>query len=1184
MAIVNSLFLVWMLGSATVLTLAAQPASTSAPPAAVSAPASQAAGAKEGVAAAAAQNIRFQFDGIPYSDVIERFALMANKPLLSDTNIAGTLTYNDPIAYSYPEALETLNLILSMKGVMLVESGHYLRLVPFRELPSMPLKILRGVDHTGDVRPGEVVTVVLDVKNLDSKEIGDAITSMLSSAGSVASLSKGRGLIVTDRLANIQRIKTLLSTIDTEATIDRQMKTYTLLNASGAIVSDLLNRTFGMATAPKRTTYNPNTKVMEVLPPDPNDYITAVYDDASRTLVLFGPRERIGLAEELINRFEQKDGPGGDVRIYYPQTVKAEDLANMIRQAVPAIAAPGETAAAAATKARLIVDNNNNQNRLIVAAPIPGQLEQIEQLINRVDKPIHGQAAGPNVPLRSQTVQLTKVFRPRASEATNVAGILTQALTRRSSSGQPSTTASISWDPASQSVVVSGSPGDIQIATDIITQLETGTTQPTPMQTRFIEVGSAAEARRIQPLVEQLYRNQVSDGTLGVSAHAKILLDPDSSRLIVTASDDHIARIETLVRQLRSDRVESQARRLEIISLRHVRTEVALPSIQGLVNERMMDRKYQDVPKPSILADAANNRLLITATDDQIREIKLAASVIDIAPDRPRREMTVIPVHSKPASEVIATVNQLVAQLSDDPGQPAPSLMADPTGRQIIVLASERDLERVKTLIQQFDTTPATAAPRQFRGVEVFARSAPELSSLVQQLYQEQLRGQPDPVGGPATLLAEPKNNRIMVSGSEKEIARVEAIIRQLDPEGRRPAKEETRVVRLRSGSASELVGIIEKSLNNPGQQVRVMVDGRSNSLVISGDPNVVEAASQIVSQLDTQSGTGPRELRILELKSTEANAISPMLNSLFAELLKDQRGADYVTQTKIVPDATANRIIVTGAREEIGQVADLVKQLDQAPEQAPGARVFKLNMAEATMLAPIVSNAMLRFDTRGMPIRRMTVTADDKSNSLIVSGTRTDLSDVASVIEKLDGETDSKERILRIIDVKSEDVDGLAALVLNVFAAQNPNRSTSHLLTLTPEPAGKRLIAMASPGVLAQIETVVAALDAKPDQGVRELHTLELKNVNVSEALPKISQIYSEQSQGKTIKPATLYPDASGARLMVYGTKEQAASIRQIAETLSAAPGVARGSKVIDVGRLSEAQRIMPLAMQLYR
>src|SRR5688572_9754710 len=162
--------------------------------------------------AAPPKNIRLQFEGIPYSDVIERFSQMAGKPLVSDTNVVGTLTFNDPKAYSYQEALDTLNLMLAMKGVMLVETGNYLRLVPFKQLPAMPIKILRGTDASGDVRPSEVVTVVLDVQNVDSKEVADAVTSMLSTAGSVAALSRGRGLIVTDYMQNIQRIKTLLRT------------------------------------------------------------------------------------------------------------------------------------------------------------------------------------------------------------------------------------------------------------------------------------------------------------------------------------------------------------------------------------------------------------------------------------------------------------------------------------------------------------------------------------------------------------------------------------------------------------------------------------------------------------------------------------------------------------------------------------------------------------------------------------------------------------------------------------------------------------------------------------------------------------------------------------------------------------------------------------------------------------
>jgi len=1135
---------------------------------------------------ASARNIRFQFDGIPYSDVVERFAQMAGRPLLSDTNVVGTLTYDDPNAYTYLEALDALNLMLAMKGVMLVEDGNNLRLVPFRQLPSMPIRIMRGTQDAGDVRPNEVVTVVLDSKNLDSKEVTDSILPMLSNAGSVAALGRGRGLVVTDRLANIQRVRTLLETIGAEQSADRQMRSYTLLNASGAIVSDLLNRTFGASTAPKRTSYNPNTKVMEVLPPDPNDYITSVYDEASRTLVLFGPLERLGLAEELINRFEQKDGTGGDVRIYQTQTVPPDELANMIRQAIPGVAAPNETGSSAATKARVIADVA--QSRLIVAAPLPGQLDQIEQLILRVDKGAivgGGGTGGGNslVPTRGQSVQLTRIFRPRATEATNVTTILKQALTRKEKGGQLVTTASVTYDPGSQSVVVTGSPGDLQTAADIVSQLETGSTQPTPLQTRFLEVGSPEEARRLQPLVDQLYRNQTADGSGTSVAHAKILADTESGRLIVTASEDHLQRIEKLVTQLRADKPQIQTRQLRVIPLKNTRTDIALPQIQSLVTERMADRRFSTLPKPSLVADPSNNRLLVTATEEQLQEIDAVVAIVDTAPAQTERELSVIPLQTKTATEILPLVTQLLGQLATQ-GQPAPTLLADPTGRQIIVLGAAKDQERIRTLVKQFDVTPATAAPRLFRGIELFNRNATEFTPLVQQLYQEQIRGQPEPAGGPATLIAETKGNQIMVSGSEREITRVEGVIRQLDPAAKASARDETRVIRLKSASAADLAGLVDKSLNAQGQQVKVLLDARSNSLVVTGETAAVEAAARMIQQLDARPDSGPREMRVIELKSADARSIEPTVTSLFGELMKDQRGADYVPTTKVVADTVANRLIVTGDAAELEQIASIVNRLDNSPQQAPGARVFKLNQADATVMAPIVSSAMLRYDARGQAIKRVTVTADEKSNSLIVSGSRTDLQDAESVIEKLDGgESAGATRSLRIFEVKG-DPDALATLVNKAFTAQNPGRNLTSLFSLTADPAGKRLIVFGSPTTLSQVETMISTLDASPDQGFRELHPVELKNATAVELLSRVQQIYTEQSQGKTLKPATIYSDTSGNRLLVQGTTEQAEAVRQIATTLESQPRPARDSRVFDLGKLAEAQRLLPLIQQLYR
>ena len=192
------------------------------------------------------------------------------------------------------------------------------------------------------MQPGEVVTVVLTLHNLDASEIAQSIAPMLSNAGTVVPLSRGRGLIVTDYLANIKHVRDLLAEVDTASPAQREMRSYTLRNASGAVLMDMINRTFGVATAPRRVEFNQQTKTYHHLPPDAADYVTAVFDDASRTLVLFGPADRLGLAETLIKQFEDKSGvQAGEVNIFYPQSTSAQELARMLHQAMPSVAERG---------------------------------------------------------------------------------------------------------------------------------------------------------------------------------------------------------------------------------------------------------------------------------------------------------------------------------------------------------------------------------------------------------------------------------------------------------------------------------------------------------------------------------------------------------------------------------------------------------------------------------------------------------------------------------------------------------------------------------------------------------------------------------------------------------------------------------------------------------------------------
>jgi type II secretion system protein D len=1024
-------------------------------------------------AASADRNIRFQFDGIAYMDVVERFAQMAGKPLIAETNVQGTVTFNDPRPYDYAQALETLNTMLSMKNVMLVETERFLQLVPYKDLPQMPLKIFRGLDQTGDVRGGEVVTVVLELKNLDAAEVAKATSSMLSNAGSVAPLSRGNGLILTDRMENIRRVKQLLAEIDTKSPIERTMRTHTLLHASGAVVADLINKTFGAATAPKNRVFNDQKKQWEVLPPEPETYVTAVFDDASKTLLLFGPAERVTMAEDLIRKFEEKDGGrGGEVRIFTPQATKAEDLARMIREAIPGVASERESGSAAATKARVIVDAP--KNRLIVTAPVAGQLDAIENLVNRVESGTSGTLAQP----RSERVEITKVVRLQVADPQTAFRVITNAFTRRGLTGEQAPGLKANLDAQTKTIVITGSPGDVQHALGIIEQMENIDPASGPMETTFLEFASATELKRAQPLIQQLYSNQVSDGTPGAVPHAKFLPDPDSKRLIVSASKKHLELIHKIAEQVRAPSIATQPREFRAMVLKNVKVDQIHKTISDLVAERMNDDAFRDVPKPLLLPDSSNNRLLITANAAQLKEI----------------------------DEIVRTI----------------------------------------------DVTPAAAGDRQFRSVKLYNRAPAEVATLAEQLYKEQLKGQPDPAGGSASFVPETKGNRVIVIGPEKETARAEALIRQIDPEIVRTEKDETRVLRLRNAVAQDLAGLVEKSLNLEDAKVKLLIDPRSNSIVISGSSAGVESAARMIEQLDILPNTQPKEVRMIELKSAEPASVVPMLTQLLADVMRNSRGSNYVVQSRIVADPNANRVIVTGTSEELAEVSSLVQRLDTPPKQSDGTRVFAISSMKASDMARIVSDAMVTYRGGGGRRSRVQVSPDDRSNNLVVTGDRQDLQDVAAIIEKLDGpEQQRSTREVKIVELQTDEPAKLVSVAQQVWNAQTQGRPGLNEVTLTLEPSGRRLIIVAPSNLMRQAEQMVTGLDVKPDGAARSLEVVELKQAAAATLLPVVTRLYEEQQKGKNGRPATILPEASGKRLMIYGSPEQVAAIREIVSKL---------------------------------
>ncbi|MBN2292998.1 MAG: hypothetical protein JXM70_11270, partial [Pirellulales bacterium] len=1062
--------------------------------------------------------IRFQFDGIPYMEVVERFAQMVKKPLVTDLQVEGTLTFHDAQPYHYQEALDTLNLILSMKDVMLVETKHYLRLISYKKLPQMPLKIIRGTDQTGDVRPGEVVTFVLRLQNLDPGEVTQSVTAMLSSAGSMAPLTRGRGLIITDRLENIQRIRELVTHLDVATSTDQQMKTLTLMHASGAVVTDLINRTFGEATAPKRMVYSEKTKRHETMPPDPNDYVTAVWDEASRTLVLYGPVERIALAEELVKRFEEKEGAGaGEVKIFYPRNLEAEELGRMIRQAMPGVSGPYEgygreggregresrESSRDPTRARLIVDST--YNRLIVTAPVAGQMRAIEELIERMDGET---GAGQSPGITAENVLLTKVFSIKTADPANIAKVITDALSRRSPTGRSLPSVKITVDQASRRVIVIGTPGELQLAESIVSQIDGTGTLPSTVQMRLIELHNRT-ADELSPLVERLYSDQLKNLALPAAQRATIVPEAKMNRFLVSGIESEIARVEAIVRQLDPAEAKPAKEETRVIRLQH-----AIASDLATLVEQSLGQQKTPI---RILVDRRSNSLVVTGRSEAAETAAEIIQALDTKPEMPLQEMRFIDLTTSDPNTVVNIVREVYTEvLRNQSGADRISrakLIPDSLGNRIIVCGSRDEIELITKLIEQVDKSDGNSPGR----LRVFKLKNIQARDLVRIIYESMSRRDPRRYSR-SGVAVDDRNNCLIVSGTPTDFQEVEALIEQLD----QAATTATRRLEIIDvGEADEVQRLVplvqqlyreeyrDKEASDPAN-AQIIGDPDTGRILVTASPEHFQAIETIVQRLrSAEPKRSTVETRVYDLENAYAGELAYSVQTLYRS--QPRRRSAAADQVLVLGDRATNRLLVSGPAEELEVLDTIIKQLDRVSLHTSTTRIFRLKTMDPGQMAAVLSSAFSGSRSSRYYGPRLSIGSDSKSNVLILSGDTTDLEAAAKIIEQLD--TPSREpRQLRIFPCKTPYASEFARKVRELYLDQlkgATDQGAPDAIIQGDDPSS-RLIVAASESQMKLIENILKQLDEGTEAIDRQVRVLTLKHNSASSVAPMITQLFA--------------------------------------------------------------------------
>ncbi len=1142
--------------------------------------------APQGEAPQEKRDILFQFDGISYNDVVRRFAQMADKPLIAEAKIDGELTFFDSQPYVYAEALDTLNVVLSTKGYRLIETGRYLRLVKLDKVSEIPIRTLSGLPQPGEARPGEIVTVVLPLKYLDAGQAKKAVGRMISpKIGHIDSLGEGKGLLITDRLENIRRIRRFLEVLDTDTLVEKEFRTYTLKRAAVRSVADTLNKLLGPEGS-KRMTYDSKRKKYVSGPAEPGQVVTVMSDERTNMLMLIGTSDRLTMAAELIEKLDtEATGEGGVLRIFEVKNARVEDLARIIRDALPAKQVGYDKKRKRPImeqKAKIVPDPATN--RLIVSAPVD-QMASVERLLRALDKTV-------------TDVGGTRIFGLKNADPQQLAGVIGEAVAKLDAKGRRQKSLLVAADARTRSLIISGSPADIQIAASLIEKLDTQAPQPTD-ELRIFELKNARAEEIAGTIREALPGKQVGYDSRRkrpiIEKRAKITPDRVTNRLIVSAPADEMADVEKLLGVL--DRAGVSAGETRIFPLKVADAQQLTDVIANAVVT--VDERGRAKKSLAVTADARTNSLIVTGPAGDIQAAARLIEQLDRKFDGQKREIHVVHLEAGDARKLADSLLRILSQAASRRRrgrQGAASgllIEADQSTNSLLIACAPEEWPEIESILEQLKVSADTASAPCMRLFSLKHAKADELAGMLREVFDGRRRGRPAQGTAPIVISPSQRTNSLLISAAADELATVAALVESLDVPSAEQA-EPVRIIRLASADARQLAETLRAMLpptpRGEGPKVFLRADALTNSVLIRAPEAERKMLEEMIAKLDRATQAEARETRLIRLEHASAAAVTATLNQLYQGAGgRRQRGGGRQgeeAQRVVVAPAPGNRtLIVDAPRKKAEEIAQLVSVLDG--EQGPvrlQIRTYRLTSADARELARSLVNLFAeQRKGRGQAADgkvRPRFEAETASNQLIVAAVEEDFPEIEKVIEKVETSSTPVSQT-KMFHLQHAAAVEIVKLLESLLAGQADRR---HLRPGPRDEGGLRIAALASsnavvvkgpPGKLALAEEIIKAFDAPEASAKLAIEIVRLKNGEAESLAKAVRQTLGAQ------RPRRRPGEGEPRQGQVTVTAEPNSNTILVRGQVSEVPGVVKMIRALDADSTIAAVqvRIYPLA-----
>ena len=898
-------------------------------------------------------------------------------------------------------------------------------------------------------------------------------------------------------------------------------------------------------------------------------------DGGTNTLIIEAPSGRKSSFEELVKQLDRIElPPQASLKTW--NIVRGEGsqiattLENLARQGV--LSRPGMNG----EKAVEVTVQFEPRSRTLIVAGDEFTFGKIEEILADLEA----------VPVR----RALRVFEITAGDVTEIAARATRLFEEQTAGNPDFTKVEVEVDTVNGTILAVGEDESLNRFSQVVAQLESA--QARPLDIRLLSL-QHSDSTEVAEMLTELLGNELALATLGGPAPVIEAL-PQVNAILVAAE----IREHEIIRQI-VDTIDTADEALPPIRILQVRTADAgnLALALGQTYDRRSNEEKAAKPV-RISADSATNALIVAAHPDLLEEIRTIVSDLNDADrlDAEGREIRIFPLRVARAEDLAKTIDQMYPEPpmpQDSRGRPRPDLQqprevvvrANPQMNALIVDAPIQRMAGFEQLVQQLDQTQLVAET-EIRTWKLPTLELEAAAKTLQELADDgHLGGGEQGIAGSIFITVDTVSDTLLVSGPTEIFERVAKVIESLESGPVVPTTS-LRMFRLTQARADSLAPMLREILvarlieSSPGgdreieRLLTVTADRKTNTLIISAPDVVMPVAEELIRALDSSASVvGDPTVRVHPLMFADATMVAAALQQALPNMTSPATGD--LMAVKVVPATGANALLLVGIPEEIEEVELLIEPLDARPAtDAMDARTFELAHAEATQIAPIVQK--LLEDQQGSDPRilmerirrsrgmvdltpKVRVEADDRTNSLIVSGPQQAVNLAAGLIEKLDRPDADSDRTYATFTPRNANAERMLGTAQEVLDQTRPGGTRSSL-ELMLEPQSGAILIVGTQEEADRAMVLLQQWDSNvPTVPAIDFGVITLENAEAAAVAATIGPILRDRSRwpeslrdamraGVLMAEPSVTADVSGNRILVSAP----AALQSIATTLA--------------------------------